>query len=372
MSPRKQGDRRGAAVPAYAVIMAGGGSTRLWPLGRARRPKQVISILGKKTLLQATVDRLVATFSHDRILIVTGAAHAAEVRRQVPRIARDHILVEPMGRNTTACIALAAEWLAARVGEVVMVATPTDHVVADAAGERASIETAIALAAKEQCVVTIGIVPAKPEIAYGYIECGARLPRLSPPACWVKRFHEKPSAATARRYLAGGKHLWNAGIFVAPTSVFRRALTRYAGNVARPLAGIWQGRGASAVRIRRAYAKIPSLPIDVSVMQPLSRRPRAIAVVRGAFDWIDAGNWDAMGGLWPRDNDGNSAHGRLLAIDSTDSIVYSAKNLVALLGVHNLVVVDAGDVILVCARERAQDVRKVSEALRKLSWSRYL
>ena len=375
MSPRKQGDGSGAAIPAYAVIMAGGGSTRLWPLGRARRPKQVLSILGKKTLLQATVDRLAGIFPYDRILVVTGAAHAAEVRRQLPRLGRDRILVEPLPRNTTACIALAAEWLATRVGEVMMVATPTDHVVADEAGERAVIQTAIALAAREQCIATIGIAPAKPETGYGYIECGERLPRVSPPVFWVKRFHEKPTATVARRYVAGGRHLWNGGVFVAPVSVFRRVLARHAPKVARPLAGIWQVRKGTQTRIRQAYADLPSIPIDVSVMQPLStqRRPVArIAVVRGAFDWVDAGNWDAMGDLWPRDAAGNAAHGRVLAIDSQDSIVYSPKNLVALLGVKNLVVVDAGDVILVCSRERAQEVRKLSEALRKRNWNRYL
>jgi mannose-1-phosphate guanylyltransferase len=355
--------------------MAGGGSTRLWPLARARRPKQVLAVLGKKTLLQATVDRLIPIFSKDRILVVTAVAHAAEVRRQLPRIPRHHVLVEPMQRNTAACIALAAGWLDARMGNVVMVATPADHVITDAAAERAAIKAAIDLAAGEECIVTVGIAPVSPETGYGYVECGTRLRRSSQPAYWVKRFHEKPTRSTARRYLADGRHLWNGGIFVGSAGVFRRVLEQYAPRVARPLEGIWRTGGGSQARLRRAYRKVPSQPIDIAVMQPLSRDrnpPARIVVVRGAFDWIDAGNWDAMAALLPRDADGNSTRGRVLAIDSRDSIVYSSGNLVALIGVKNIVVVDAGDVTLVCARERAQEVRKVSDALRRRGWGRYL
>lgn len=376
MSAKRPAGKRGAVqVPAYAVVMAGGGSTRFWPLGRADRPKHVLSILGKQTLLQATVKRLAPTFTRRRILIVTGAAHAAEVRRQLPHIPEDHILVEPSQRNTAACLALAAEWLGTHVGETIMAATPADHVVVNAAAQRRSLETALAIAAAEQCLVTIGVAPSRPETGYGYIECGRRIDGVSPAAFWVERFHEKPTLATAKRYAASGKHLWNSGVFVWRTSTFRQALEQCAPKIASGLANVWGSLRGREKRIRSAYRRVPSMPVDLAVMQPLSTRRDAvarIAVVRGGFDWIDAGNWDAMARLWPRDRAGNASRGQVLAIDSRNSVVYSPDRLVALVGVDDLVVVDAGDVTLVCTRERAQDVRQVVKTLAERGWKKYL
>jgi mannose-1-phosphate guanylyltransferase len=344
-------------------------------LGRASRPKQVLSILGKRTLLQETIERLAPIFTRRRILVVTGAAHEAEVRRQLPRVPPSNILVEPMQRNTTACLALAAEWLKAKVGESIMVATPADHVVADPAAERAAISTAINLAGVERCLVTLGTAPDKPDTGYGYIECGTRIGG-TPRSFWVKRFREKPTLAIARRYVRSGKHLWNCGIFAGRTSVFLDALAQCAAQISAPIAGVWQPRGGEKARIRRAYSRIPSVSFDFAVMQPLSSRRDAvarIAVVRSAFGLIDAGNWDALAQLWPRDSDGNSTRApRLVAIDTHHSVVYSPERLVALVGVKNLIVVDAGDVILVCARERAQEVRQVAGALKKRGWTAYL
>lgn len=367
--------RRGTRIPAYAVVMAGGGSTRFWPLGRADRPKHVLSILGKQTLLQATVKRLAPTFTRRRILVVTGAAHAAEVRRQLPFLPTDHILVEPLQRNTAACLALAAEWLSTHVGEALMCATPADHVIVNAAAQRCALETALGIAAAEHCLVTIGVAPTRPETGYGYVELGERIATGSPPAYRVKRFHEKPALVTARRYLRSGKHLWNSGIFVWRTSSFRMAVEQCAPRVLKLLDGVWSPLRGREARIRAAYRRLPSLQVDAAVMQPLSTRRDAvvrIAVVRGAFDWIDAGNWDAMADLWPRDAAGNATRGRLLAIDSHNSVVYSPQRLVALVGVDDLVVVDAGDVTLVCTRQRAQDVRKVVRELQERGWSTYL
>jgi mannose-1-phosphate guanylyltransferase len=344
-------------------------------LGRSNRPKHVLSILGKQTLLQSTVKRLAPTFTRRRILVVTGAAHEAEVRRQLPFLPSDHILVEPLQRNTTACLALAAEWLSTHVGDTIMVATPADHVVVDAAGQRRTLEAALGVAEAEDCLVTIGVPPTRPETGYGYIQLDGRLRGGLLPTYWVKRFHEKPGLATARRYARSGKHLWNAGIFTWRTSTFRNALRQCAPHFVEALGGVWSSLRGRDARIRSAYRRLASVPVDIAVMQTLSLRKDAvarIAVVRGAFDWIDAGNWDAMAALWPRDADGNATRGRVLAIDSRDSVVYSRDRLVALVGVDRLVVVDAGDVTLVCARERAQDVRRVVAALQERGWKDYL
>jgi mannose-1-phosphate guanylyltransferase len=362
-------------LPAYAVVMAGGGGTRFWPLSRASRPKHVLSLNAKRTLLQETVKRLIPTFTSRRVLVVTAAQHEDEVRRQLPRIPRDHILVEPQPRNTAACLALAADWLAAHVGEAVMLATPADHVVGSAAALRRSMETALTLASSENCLVTIGVPPTRPETGYGYIECGEGIRGLAGRASWVKHFHEKPALPIAKRYARSGRHLWNSGIFAWRISVFQCALKQCAPEIFRAIDQSYASLGGRQGRIRKAYRRTPSLPIDLAVMQPLSTLPGAIAriaVVRGSFDWIDAGSWDAMAQLWPRDAAGNATLGRVLAIDSQDSIVYCPERLVALVGVKGLVVVDAGDVLLVCPRERAQDVRQVSGALKKRGWAAYL
>jgi mannose-1-phosphate guanylyltransferase/mannose-6-phosphate isomerase len=255
-----------------------------------------------------------------------------------------------------------------------MVALPADHVITDAAPQRATIKAAMRLARSERCLVTLGVVPNKAETGYGYIECGAPIQKGGREAFWVKRFHEKPSAAVAKRYLRGGKHLWNAGIFVGPVSLFRAALEQCAPRIFGPLAGVWGSPRGRAQRLRSAYKTVPSVSIDYAVMQPLSERTDAaarIAVVRSTGDWIDAGNWDAVGELWPRDAGGNSSRGRLLSIDSENSVVYSER-LVALVGVKDLAVVDAGDAILICPRARAQEVRRVVAELGKRGFSSYI
>ncbi len=373
-------------LPRYAVIMAGGHGRRFWPRSRRRVPKHLLPISGRRTLLQETVERLRPLFGWRRILLVTTAEHATEVRRQLPRVPAEHILVEPVARNTAACTALATEWVLAREPDAVVLVAPADHVIKDTAGLRRSISAACDLAARHECLVTFGIPPTRAETGYGYIEIGSAIDRHHADASWVRRFHEKPPAATARRYVNSGRHLWNSGMFVWRASVFHRALARCMPLLQETLAGLWApvpGVGARAgrtrrgieQRLRRAYRRVPALSVDVAVVQPLAGMnagaPR-VAVVRAGFDWNDVGSWVAMPELWGCDETGNAAIGRLLPIDASDSIVYSPERLVALVGVHDLIVVDSPDALLICARDRAQDVQRVTQELKERGWSRYL
>lgn len=360
--------------------MAGGQGTRFWPRSRRHAPKHLLSISGRHTLLQETVRRLLPLFSWNTILIVTNNEHAAEVRRQLPRVPGDHILIEPMGRNTAACIGLAAEWITARApgahaAEAVMVVAPADHVIKNTAAFRRTLLTACRLAIARECLVTLGIEPTRADTGYGYIEAGHGIDARTRDVHWVRRFHEKPSAAVAKRYVAGGRHLWNSGIFVWKTNVFRSALQRCAPEIAGPLNGLWAAKRGAAQRVGRAYRKIPAISVDIAVMQPITAQADAIprvAVVRGRFDWNDVGSWVAMPEIWGCDKMGNAAIGTILPIDAHDSIVYSPARLVALVGVSDLIVVDSDDALLICPRDRAQDVRKVTQALRDRGWSRYL
>jgi mannose-1-phosphate guanylyltransferase len=344
-------------------------------MARAGVPKQFLSITGGRTLLQETARRLLPLVPWERMLVVTGGEHAAQVRRQVPRIPRGQVLSEPVGRNTAACIALAAEWITARAGDALMVVVPADHAIKDAHSLRRALRKAIDLAAGRDCLVTLGVAPSRPETGYGYIELGRVVERSSPGAFWVRRFHEKPAASVAKRYVASGRHLWNSGMFVWKASVFREALRLCAPRVGRALDGLWQSRRGLQARLRRAYGNLPSVSVDVAVLQPISAMRAAaprIAAVPAHCDWTDVGSWGAVGDLWRHDIAGNAALGRLLPIDARGSIVYCPHRVVALVGVDDLIVVDSSDALLVCARERAQDVRKVREELKKRGWGRYV
>jgi mannose-1-phosphate guanylyltransferase len=366
-------------LPRYAVIMAGGQGTRFWPRSRRRLPKQLLPITGRRTLLQETARRLVPLFAWRRVLVVTNAAHAAEVHRQLPRIPADQILVEPEGRNTLACIALAGEWIRERVGDAVMTVVPADHVIKDVATLRRTLRAALNLAEGRDCLVTLGIEPTRPETGYGYIEAGGAIGGLTPPALlaaqWVRRFHEKPAATVAKRYVASGRYLWNSGMFVWKASVFHAALELCAPDVPNALRGIWITSRGVQPRLRRAYRKLPAVSVDVGLMQPITRMappaPR-VAVVRADFDWNDVGSWMAMPDLWGCDAAGNASLGKLVSVEAGDSIIYCPDRLVALVGVRNLIVVDSPDALLICSRERAQDVRAVTRELQRRGWARYL
>jgi mannose-1-phosphate guanylyltransferase len=355
--------------------MAGGQGTRFWPRSRRRVPKQLLAITGRHTLLQETARRLVPLFSWRRLLVVTNSAHAAAVRRQLPQLPADQILAEPEGRNTLACIALAAEWIRQQAADATMAVVPADHIITDAARLRRTLQSALALADSHDCLVTLGIAPTRPETGYGYIEAGRAIGGRTAPAHWVRRFHEKPAAALAKRYVASGRYWWNSGMFVWKASVFQAAVERCVPGVAKALCGVWRSSRGVPQRLQRAYRRLPSVSVDVALMQPITRlRPPAprVAVVRADFDWNDVGSWNAMPDVWGCDAAGNASIGGLVSVDAGDSIVYCPDRLVALLGVHNLIVVDSPDALLICPRDRAQDVREVTRALQHRGWQRYL
>jgi mannose-1-phosphate guanylyltransferase len=372
---RRNGDHR--RPPAYAVIMAGGRGTRFWPRSRRHHPKQLLAIAGQRTLLQQTAHRLLPAFPWERMLVVTNRDQGPEVRRQLPGLPANRVLLEPMGRNTAPCIALAAEWIAAHEPGAIMVVVPADHVIDSGTALRRALRAACGLAARTDTLVTLGIKPTRPETGYGYIEVAERVGPQTPAMYWVRRFHEKPSASVARRYLASGRHLWNSGMFVWRASVFRQALREYLPDLRRALDGLWSSgyAGKRERRLARAYRHLPSVSVDVGVMQPLTVARHArqrVAVMPVGFGWSDVGSWIAMPAIWGRDRAGNAALGKVLPVATKNSIVYSPERLVALLGVTDLIVIDSADAVLVCARDRAQDVRKVTDELERRGWSTYL
>jgi mannose-1-phosphate guanylyltransferase len=352
-----------AKIPTYAVIMAGGRGTRFWPVSRRRRPKQFLNIHGRKTMLQETVARLARLVPPSRVLVVTGAEQAALVRRQLPRLPEANLLVEPVGRSTAPCIALAAEVLLARHADAAMAVLPADHVIPEGKRFLVTLRRALDLALRHDSLVTIGIRPSHAETGYGYIEVGRPLDGRTPRAHRARAFHEKPNLTRARAYYRSGRFLWNSGIFAWRASVVREQIARHLPATAASMRPVGQARNRAELgrALRRAYARVDGVSIDHGVLE----KGAPVTVVAGDFAWSDVGSWDALPAVWGADAAGNAVRGDALTIDAHDNVVVGQKRLVALLGVRDCVIVDTEDALLVCARDRAQDVRKVIEELRR-------
>jgi len=342
--------------------MAGGSGTRFWPRSRRDLPKQLLRVLGSRSLLQATVDRLRGVVPRRQILIVTTRDYARAVRRQVPRLPAGNILIEPMGRNTAPCLAMAALEIARRRPDATFVSLPADHGIADPQEFRAVVREALAWAERESATVTIGVRPQGPETGYGYIRVGAR---LGGRAWRARAFVEKPALAKARRFVASGEYLWNAGIFTWRASVALDLMDRYLPEVVIPLRGAMRVPAARRGRaLARAYARVPSVSIDYGVVEKVPR----VIVVEGEFGWSDIGSWTALADL-PRIR-GRKAP--VVPVDATGYEVFGTQRLVALVGIKDLIVVDTHDAVLICHRERAQDVRRVVEEIERRGLTRYL
>jgi mannose-1-phosphate guanylyltransferase len=322
----------------HAVILAGGGGTRLWPASRRRHPKQFLP-LGQnpdESLLVATARRLVA----DKTWVVAGKEHAATVAAELPEA---ELLVEPAAKNTAAAIGLAAHAIAARDPAAVFGIFPSDQHVADVPAFQTACDRAYRLADTENAIVTLGIRPTRPDTGFGYLAPDGPGPDGS---IRVGRFVEKPDAATAARYVAEG-YFWNAGIF------FVRAV-RILAEIRTHLPAL------TAALDSEDWSGLEPVSIDYGIMEKTS----GILAVPGDFGWNDVGSWSAFADIRPADENGNVSQGLLVAHDATGNIaVADPGRLVALVGVHDLIVVQAGDAVLVLPRDRAQDVKEIIRLL---------
>ena len=356
----------------FAVVMAGGSGTRFWPASRAARPKQFLR-LGRssgETLLQATVRRASHAVGIEHVLVVTSERHAASTAEQIPDLPRANLLLEPVGRNTAPCIAWASAHVRRRDPDAVICALPADPHIGDEAEFARTLDRAFA-AAERDAIATIGVQPTRPETGYGYLELDARaIPGSA--AQRVSAFVEKPTAERALSYVAGGRHLWNCGMFFFPASLILREIARHLPALGEFVEGCDEAAAAGQEPefVAERYAALPSISIDYGVME----KAQDIVVVPAAFGWDDVGSWAAAFELADKDEQGNAVlAGDLLAIDAGGSLA-SARDgkLVVLLGVNDLVVVDTDDALLVLPRARAQDVAKVVAALKATGRDRHL
>ena len=356
----------------FAVIMAGGKGARFWPRSREKMPKHLLDIMGERTIIRETVDRIRPLVPPERILIVTGRNHAAELIRQLPEIPAENIIIEPVMRNTAPCIGLAALQIQKRVPDAVMLVLPSDHRIGDENAFRRVLAAAAQEAAEKDAIVTIGIRPTGPETGYGYIEQGDPLPDCGDAGtCGVRSIREKPPLERARAFLRQGCFLWNSGMFVWKASTILEEIRRFLPELHAGLTRIRESLGTSREEeiVGEVYSAQKAVSIDYGVMEKAGN----VLVVPGDFGWSDLGSWDALWEISKKDENGNAvSRGSLIGIDACDSLVHSPGKLVALVGVRDLIVVETDDALLICGRGRSQDVRKVVEILEGNDSKEYL
>ncbi|MBI3182342.1 MAG: mannose-1-phosphate guanylyltransferase [Myxococcales bacterium] len=359
--------RRASTGKLFLVIIAGGSGTRFWPLSRRRRPKQLLPLVTGSPLIADTAARLAALAPPSNTFVVCGKAHAAQVRRMLPRLPKRNVLVEPVARNTAPAIALATAHVASREPNGVVAVLPSDQHVADAASFARALRSA-ARAAEEGYIVTLGIKPTRPETGYGYIRLGGP---VAEGAREASAFVEKPDAKTAQRYLSSGEYLWNAGIFVFRAEVMLRAFREHMPELFEGLERIRSALTGRRYRLvlAREFPRMPSVSIDYGVAE----KARNVAVVPGDFGWSDIGSFAAISEVRPADSRGNVVAGEgAIVLDSDGCVVMGGRRPLAVVGMSGAVVVDAGDAVLVLPKDRCQDVRKVVEALKERKLEDYL
>lgn len=340
----------------YVVILAGGSGTRFWPASRAAFPKQFLSLVGDKSMLQETLTRVSSKVSGDRVYIVTNGRFAKIIRKQTAafKVPKANILLEPSGKNTAPAIAWAAAIIHQRDHDAVMAVLPSDHLIQDRKAYAATLDEAVSLAQSDY-LVTLGIVPTRPETGYGYIKA-RKVKRHGRLVHEVEQFVEKPSLPKAQQYLRAKTYFWNSGMFIWKTATVLQEFKQY-------LPDLYQAftKGCSQKAVEKFWGGLKSISIDYGIMEKAKR----VAVVPAAdIGWSDVGSWEALWEVSAKDPQGNVFKGDVIGDGNRNTLAVGKKRLVALIGLEDMVVVDTEDVLLVCRRDQSQAVKNIVERLK--------
>ena len=357
-----------------AVIMAGGVGTRFWPRSREKYPKHLLQIFGKGTMIQNTVKRLEPLVQPRNVYVVTNRLQKGAVVKQLPQVPEENIIVEPVGRNTAPCIGLAALHVRKEHPDAVMIVLPADHLIHNDDEFRRILSVAVDTAGESSSLLTIGIPPTHPETGYGYIqfrsEPGAENPYYDRGVRQVKTFAEKPNQQTAEQFLASGDFLWNSGMFVWRADTILAQIAKCLPDTYAELMKLDREIGTAHYQqtLEVVYGVIRGISIDYGVMEKAEK----VFVIPGGFGWNDIGSWDEVYRVSGKDDSGNSITGKVIQKDTKNSYIYSPDKVVATVGVEDLIIVNTDDALLVVRRGRSQDVKEISDYLKRKQMNEYL
>ncbi len=353
------------------VIMAGGRGERFWPKSRADKPKQFTDLTGTGNMLYLTYQRVSGMVGPDRIFVVTGREYREITTRSIPELPAENIIIEPEGRNTAPCIGLAAVTIEKRFPGATMVVLPADHLIKEEAEFLGSLKTAVELAESTSGFVTLGIQPTRPETGYGYLKTGGEIPlREGRKAYRVAKFVEKPDEGKARRFLAEGSYLWNAGIFIWKVPVIIEAFKTHLPEIYEGLRELQTCLDTDRFEevLDRIYPGFTRVSIDYGIMEKVGE----VYTVPGRFYWDDVGTWRSLERVLGTDSCGNVLRGQVVALETTNTIIDAGNRLVAVIGAEDLIVVETDDITFVCHKDHTDRVRELLNELRSQKLERYL
>ncbi|HCY77395.1 MAG TPA: mannose-1-phosphate guanylyltransferase [Ignavibacteriales bacterium] len=352
----------------FAVIMAGGVGSRFWPRSKKKTPKQLLKIFGDQTMIQATVNRLTGLVDKENIYVITNELQRPEVVNQLPEVPLENIIEEPFGRNTAACIGLASVIIKAKEPDAITIVLPADHIIKDEEKFKHTLLNAARYANDSRGLVTIGITPTRPETGYGYIQINDK--QVAENIFPVYTFAEKPNYATAVRFVESGDFLWNSGMFIWRTDVILDEIKNLMPDLYEGLVSIEKSLTSSNFKeeLKSVYAQLKKISIDYGIMEKSSK----VFLTKGSFNWSDVGSWEEVYQLSEKNENGNATVGKVYTNMVNDSYVYSPDKITAVIGVDNLIVIHHEDTVLICRRDKAQNVKEIVDYLKMNKMDEYL
>lgn len=352
----------------YAVIMAGGVGSRFWPRSKKKMPKQLLNIFGTNTMIQETVERLDGIVPEENIFIITNKIQKDEIVKQLPNVPKENIVEEPFGRNTAACIGLASVIIKSKCEDAVTLILPADHIIKDIEDYHRTLKEAAEYASKSKGLVTIGIKPTRPETGYGYIQMEED--EVEDHIHKVYTFAEKPNYATAVRFLESGDFYWNSGMFIWHVEAILNEIEKYMPDLQEGLNELIPSINTAEfyTTLANVYGKLRNISIDYGIME----KSQNVYLIKGEFSWSDVGSWEEVYQLSDKDENGNAVTGNIFTEMTVDSYIYSPDKFTSVIGVENLIIINTDDALLVCRRDKSQDVKKIVDHLKINKLTEYL